>query len=183
MSTSVQVVDNFLPQHLADYLENMLLGGQFPWYYTRDITHGNLADIEVKNPAFTHNMYREGIEQTVFNTPALNLPFLGVLKMPPSMISRAIALLQTPQVGIERALHNNIHIDSPNPHTVLLYYVCDSDGDTFLFSTDKDDTTITKQVSPKKNRVLIFDGGIYHASGKPKSSHRCVINFNLTPSN
>ena len=182
MNTSVQVVDNFLPQQLADYIESLLLDSQFPWYYTKDITHGNL-DIEVKNPAFTHNLYKEDIDQAVFKTPVLNLPFLGVLKMPPSIISRATALLQIPQVGIEGALHNNIHVDSYNPHTVLLYYVCDSDGDTVLFSTDKDDTTITKQVSPKKNRVLIFDGGIYHASGKPKSSHRCVINFNLTPSN
>ena len=181
MGAQIQVVDNFLPAQLADSLEHMLLGNEFPWYYTPDITYGHSVNQEVKNPAFSHSLYREETGPSSFYLSVCNLPFLGSVKVTPSRVSRAVALMQTPQMDINSSLHNHPHVDTPNPHIVFLYYVCDSDGDTFMFSTDKDDHTITKQVTPKKNRALIFDGSIYHASSKPKASNRCVINFNLNP--
>ena len=181
MDAHIQVIDNFLPIQLADSLEHMLFSADFPWYYIPDITYGHSPDTEVKNSAFMHNLYKEETGPSSFYLNVCSLPFLGSAKVPPSRVSRAIALMQTPQMNINSYLHNNPHVDNLSPHIVFLYYVCDSDGDTFIFSTDKDDSTVTKQVSPKKNRALIFDGGIYHASSKPKDSNRCVINFNLNP--
>jgi hypothetical protein len=68
-----------------------------------------------------------------------------------------------------------------------LYYVNDSDGDTFLFNRTKKDgpipkdseLEILKRVSPKKGRVVLFDGSRYHSSSGPSKDVRCIINFNV----
>ena len=62
---------------------------------------------------------------------------------------------------------------------VFLYYVSDSDGDTFFFD-DKLGLNIKERVSPKKGRAVLFDGYHIHASSPPqKHKSRCVINANI----
>ena len=76
---------------------------------------------------------------------------------------------------------NNIcipHTDLMVPHYVCLYYINDTDGDTIFFEDDKN--TIFKRVSPKKGRVVIFDGSIFHSSSSPTTTPRAVINYNFT---
>jgi hypothetical protein len=75
------------------------------------------------------------------------------------------------------------------PYRVAVYYVNDSDGDTCLYKqTDADvppdkinstEFDIDKNVQPKKGRLIVFDGNIYHSSGKPKQDVRCIINYNF----
>jgi hypothetical protein len=36
-----------------------------------------------------------------------------------------------------------------------------------------------QKIEPKKNRLVIFNGNIYHSSTPPKLTKRVVINFNL----
>ena len=65
--------------------------------------------------------------------------------------------------------------DLDYPHTSLIYYVNDSDGDTVFFDGDK----IVESVTPKKGRCVIFDGLIPHGAGIPSKGPRCIINYNL----
>ena len=87
---------------------------------------------------------------------------------------------------------NHIHVNNEVPHLVLLYYVNDSDGDTILYDKTIDDIpfsvqypdeycdlNITHRVTPKKGRVLIFDGRHYHAPSSPTKSMRCIITIDL----
>ena len=73
--------------------------------------------------------------------------------------------------------HNTPHKDFEDPyvdHNVLLYYVNDSDGDTHFFKENK----IVKSVSPKANRLVVFDGNILHTGCHPCKAHtRIVINI------
>jgi hypothetical protein len=84
------------------------------------------------------------------------------------------------------------HIDSLYPHYIAIYYVNDSDGDTFIFNEsnptfEKDFSymqdhkfTVRDRITPKKGRVVIFPGHIYHASSfARRSPFRCVVNINL----
>ena len=68
-----------------------------------------------------------------------------------------------------------------NNFFVVLYYVCDSDGDTIIYNeTDNSDVyTLKQKVSPKKGRVVIFDGALMHTAEQPLNNTRCVINYNL----
>ena len=95
------------------------------------------------------------------------------VKVTDSRVLQARSFLQTPNNTTRK--YNNKHVDTTIPHVVVLYYVNDSDGDTHLFNG----VDIIKTVTPKKNRVVIFDGSIYHSSGSPTTNKRCVINFNI----
>ncbi len=78
---------------------------------------------------------------------------------------------------------NVVHQDSDEECVSMIYYVNDTDGDTYLFNEfyKKDvvpTLTIAKRVTPKKNRVVLFDSRRYHASSNPRNSRdRIVINF------
>lgn len=79
------------------------------------------------------------------------------------------------------------HIDGDTPHKVFLYYVNDSDGDTFMFDKffdpDKesvDNLCVTDRISPEMGKAVMFDGYQYHASSSPiKNDFRCVINIDF----
>ena len=78
--------------------------------------------------------------------------------------------------------------DTPNPphidiidgkHKVFLMYMNDSDGDT-LFYKDETGEEIINRISPKRGRIVFFDGHHYHSSTPPvKSSKRMVINIDI----
>jgi len=90
--------------------------------------------------------------------------------------------------------HHNPHVDFYEPHTVGLYYVNDSDGDTVVFNQTTEQVSLQQSViianagqfttlariAPKKGRMVFFDGRHYHASMHPiRSSHRIVVTFNF----
>ena len=92
----------------------------------------------------------------------------------------------------QKTKKNIIHVNRDVPHLVLLYYVNDSDGDTILYDKTMDDIpyeelypdeycdlNITHRVTPKKGRVLVFDGRYYHAPSSPTKSMRCIITLDL----
>jgi len=72
--------------------------------------------------------------------------------------------------------HYAPHIDFPIPHTVLLYYVNDADGNTVFFNKKNE---VVEEITPKKGRLLVFDGTVYHGGGIPRTGPRCVVNYNL----
>jgi hypothetical protein len=169
----MKIVDNALPDTLANEIEAVLFSNTFPWFFMDDITYRNNPNVKDKTMAFSHLFYSNGV---------INSDSFEMIEAIPIALSEtgtlllARSFLQLP-VSTTR-LHNNIHIDYETPHTVCLYYVNDTDGDTFIFANDK--KTITQRISPKKNRCVVFDGSTYHASSTPSKDKRAVINFDLS---
>lgn len=86
------------------------------------------------------------------------------------------------------------HVDMFFPHYTVLYYVNDSDGDTFLYNEKSPIVeygvtpeypsmfNVSASFSPKMGKALIFNGLIYHSSSLPQlNSHRIAININVVP--
>ena len=77
--------------------------------------------------------------------------------------------------------HNPSHtdLDWEDDWIVCIYYINDSDGDTYFF--DNDGNTI-KRVTPKKGRCVIFDSKIHHAGTCPiNNNYRLVANLIVKP--
>ena len=76
------------------------------------------------------------------------------------------------------------HQDFAFPHKACVFYINQSDGDTVFYNVTKNDYNdkckIQESVSPKPNRLVIFDGDLMH-SGHSPSQHkrRIIINSNF----
>jgi len=93
-------------------------------------------------------------------------------------------------------------VDHHAPHQTGLLYLNDSDGDTYFYdnyydpAVDEDFSQfdyyqkfiiehlkLQQSVTPKSNRLVLFDGYQYHASSCPiKTQLRVVMNFNYDKS-
>ena len=83
------------------------------------------------------------------------------------------------------------HTDNIEDHWVLLYYVCNSDGDTLIFEETHEDIPflevsnqtlhIMDNVEHKMGRGVLFHGSRYHCGLPPlKSDYRITFNHNFT---
>jgi hypothetical protein len=186
------VVDNLMPMSFQNNIKAALLEDNFPWYFQRDITAIGGAD---QAPGFSH-VYKHADrapDSRMFDLVSL-IAYMGAdnYGFDFKHIVQARSFLQVPLANnILTSEVDALHVDLPIDHLVVLYYVCDSDGDTILvdkkFNKDEGmvddcrytDYKIIKRVTPKKGRCLIFDGAYYHTAEQPKNNTRCVINFNL----
>ena len=51
------VIDNFIPVSLQERYKAWLLGDQFPWFFTEDVTFGTGMQ---KRPCMSHRLYLNG---------------------------------------------------------------------------------------------------------------------------
>ena len=93
-------------------------------------------------------------------------------------------LLQNPLCGKNQ--YNIAHVDTTTPKELFsaIYYLNDSDGDTFMFNerSNKDNLieklTISERITPKMGRTIIFPVNQFHASSNPiETKSRFVVNF------
>jgi len=81
------------------------------------------------------------------------------------------------------------HVDFPYiKHNSAIFYINDSDGDTILYNEEcpvgskeqltLDDLTECKRITPKANRLLLFEGNYWHTGESPVDHARRVI-FNM----
>ena len=77
-----------------------------------------------------------------------------------------------------------IHVDHDFHHLQILTYLNDSDGETILFDKRFDgnnnfiedgDYPILAKITPKKGRILVFDGSLYHTATPPSKGLRMVL--------
>jgi hypothetical protein len=79
--------------------------------------------------------------------------------------------------------HTDLYKNNPDLQIskVAIYYVNDSDGDTFFFDNE---LNVIHRQTPKKGTLALFDANIIHAASLSKdTAHRAVINFILKVEN
>ena len=175
----MKIIDDvFLPEQ-ANYIEDLLTSTICTWAYLPDSS--GTIDEGQKFPSFSKPIYHEdrgAIDNSFF------LRF--------EMISQTIAAKADVRYGDMLRIrcgmhlpnaswsgHHGVHVDQNNPHTVVIYYVNDTDGDTYFFDSDRE--TVINRIAPKKNTMVVFDGRLPHASSYPSMGERIIINFNFLP--
>ena len=201
MINDIYVFDDIIDKDYQNKIKSVLIGEtryndeDFPWYYIDDITASGDYENQ-KRGAFGHDYvhYEFGIESN------FHYLFIDLIKKSCSKLKikevntlQGRSFLQLP-TNIKREDVDSPHTDMSHRHFVMLYYVCDSDGDTIIYNekcknyknfdnnydvVDRTKFTIQKKVSPKQGRVVLFNGALYHTAEQPNHNVRCIVNYDL----
>jgi hypothetical protein len=188
----LEIIDDFLTKSYHKNILELLLSQKFDWMYCDDMTDSARKEQE-EGPygyGFAHYFWDEekGSQPPLggFIEPAL-YQMMDVAKC--EGILRARADLTT--WSKDEYVHLP-HVDYFFPNVGTVYYVNESDGDTILYNVkpenasnschpDQKDLKIVERVSPKANRLALFDGALLHTGSSPsKHKNRILINSNFS---
>ena len=202
MINDIYVFDDIIEKPYQELIKETLLGGDkpptidvveepFPWYYISDITDADHEASFQGRFGFTHQYVTpEGGIICDFHSLFFGLiqNSCKKLKIKEIDVLQGRSFLSTP-TKIPKGDVDTPHVDMAAPHFIMLYYVCDSDGDTIIYNEKtkfdactpdpKMNFTIKKKVSPKQGRVVLFNGIHYHTAEQPNHNLRCIVNYNL----
>lgn len=204
MIEGIHIIDDVIPKSYQDEIEKTMLD-EAQWMLRYDITYEKSLFLKLQQhrpglkprPGFFHALvqdYNLSSPITHFLRPLI-IQGLEKIDYKLDSISLGRSFLQLPiQEGLHEDIKDPLHVDSYQPHMVFLYYVVSSDGQTLIsdcksdWYDDSNDTIheytydrckILERVTPKKGRLVMFDGRHYHAAEQSKQDMRCIINFNL----
>jgi len=206
ISHIAQVVDDFITPAFQNEIQKVI--ESLPWYWVETVAlfpadRYRDAGAEFEDPrvsdafAFTHVCYSEGRPQSQYYEF-----FRSILRFLEAKLGIEVAeiirirLRLTPQYpGHKEGMFNAPHVDigTTNSFKTLVYYVNDSDGDTFIFNRRYDSSNppviLNKNEpdlqaiftnTPRKGSGVYFDGRYYHAGNSPINyKSRCIINFDF----
>ena len=190
----IRVFDNIVSKKEQEEIKNTLVTSShklsFNWFFIPDVTIK--TNEHQKRPGFCHIFFNDG----KINSPYYKLIETIITKTAKKAKVKVKDIIQARsflQLPLDKNYTGNDvdtpHIDRFDPHTVFLYYVCDSDGDTIIYdykSKHKDDipyaedVRVLKRITPKQGRVVVFDGLHWHTAEQPTKDVRCIINFNIS---
>ena len=193
MKDKILVFDDIIDLEYQERIRNILIGEKtfegyfFPWYFTKDVTRQMDEDSQ-KRSAFFHGYVISNDDNTigtidsVFHDLFVSLIENACNKIDKKNVSiiKGRSFLQLP-INFKGEREDTPHVDIVGDHFVILYYVCDSDGDTIIYNEQvkSDRYTVQKRITPKQGRVVLFDGSYYHTAEQPLNNIRCVVNYDL----
>lgn len=178
----IEIVENFLNKTEANYVEQYLKDS--PWFICPIGTTSavkffkNQTEDTKEYMQFVHPFLDDSGKLKDSNDKDFVNFFTGKLKNV-DQFYRMKANLQTQCSFSNEEFHNTIHVDRPDDldFKAAIYYVNETDGDTYFFDNDKN---LLETITPKKGRLVLFDGNTLHTSRHPKYAEtRQVININF----
>lgn len=191
MIKDIVVIDDLVNEIYQVEIEQALLAEMGPaWFLLDDVAYPGQA-VKHRQPGIVHPMFEEnkGIMSPLYHLAVplvyeavtrINFKFKNIIR------GRSFIQFPTPASNV-----NHAHIDTNESHLVVLYYVNDADGETVIYNQTADDIpnlpgfdtqqlSVKQRVSPKRGRVVMFNGRHYHSSSTPTTNKRCVINFDIS---
>lgn len=176
------VIDNAVPPTLFNKIKNFLCTDVCPWYHYNNVARPTESEI-LFDHGFGHIVMEDGEHKSNIS-PFLESAIFSAL----DSISQSPKNLRRIRAGLLTITNSTIvhtpHVDYFTPHKTGILYMNDSDGDTILYDQyheDKDlnNFTVHSKITPKSNRLVIFNGLQYHSSSTPTiTNSRVVVNFN-----
>lgn len=196
------ILDNLIPESFQKEVHTAITT-QTTWQYEPATSMGSKESgnfiqgydvfqdaMTIDCPQFTHFAMLNGQSSPAF--PALR-PMLYFVE---KRLNRRIDSIGRVKINCTtrngpRFTENNYnipHVDATVDNLLtMIYYVNDSDGDTFLFNESHEQgryisgVSLKQRVTPKMGRAVIFDAKRFHAGSNPiNESSRFVINFTFT---
>jgi hypothetical protein len=190
-----RIYDDIFTDNEKDLVENFLTDNKFAWHLGTGPNFRTVLPEQLKADGnentretvlLAHVFYLEGKKNSDNShlSDFIMDRFLFRTKHPFKELIRSKANLQLRSDLLDPTLHSTPHIDFEDDHTVLLYYVNDTDGNTVLFDRTvgqpKTEYKIIEEIEPRKGRFLVFNGKYYHAARYPISNElRINVNINF----
>jgi len=177
----LEIIDNCIPEFYQDYFEAICLGKTKGC----EIETGLAWTAKYEGTARRDGVSPLSFKHVLKSSAELSEHLVNFSTIPVSVVNKLgfglnelifARLFLTIPYNTDLKYHDP-HVDLNFPHTSLIYYVNDSDGDTVFFQPDY--KTIYTSVTPKKGRCVVFNGLIPHSAGIPTAGPRCIANFNL----
>jgi len=181
--SDVIIIDNFLSESYFKILQDMVTSEFFPWSFTREITNTNI-DSRLGSYGF---QFLLGDYDNFRRCSETDLT-MGCLKTIGDYLNAKRVFKARYDMTLynsEKFLHKP-HIDGdhiPNYFSTILY-MNNSDGDTVIYNEkcykieemDYDmQYTIKKTVTPKENRLVLFEGNVVHTGYSPSNNKNRIL--------
>jgi len=187
----IEIIDDYLSTVYFGYIEEVCTSSYFEWFTTDNITDDQNPKLSYLG--FSHPILINGeFPNSNFSNSLCGFLYdtLSLVKKKNVIRSRFDMTVYNPN-----KLMHNPHVDLEDPYipniTTILYITDNVDSDTIIFDkkiTSKEDKKnvdisnlkILKQIQPKKNRMVIFDGSYLHTGHSPiYENKRILINSNF----
>lgn len=177
----IQVIDNVISEKYSMFLFDQCV--KLPWTFVPNLSVGESSDYSSAGFSYTfflNKKYKTNDNSEDTNTKEYNFVVPLLLEaMDKFELNAGIDNIFRSRVRLslnkEVSKPEEKHLDFKFPHLVLLYYINNTDGDTYLFEGDK----VIERIQPKRGRCVLFDGTILHSSSSSTLSPRLVLNNNL----
>lgn len=191
-------IEDVIPKLYQDQVETELASDRFVWCFHDEAAHSG-SRFKESFSGLSHMAYLTEVEgRAPIQSPVSHmlLPILFTYCEKAGLEYNGLLRIRVglfPKTKIQ-AKHHNPHVDFSQPHRTAVYYVNDSDGDTFVFNQTVNEVPVSQaarfsndnkfkiagRVSPAKGKMMGFDGLHYHASMHPmKATKRIAITFNF----
>ena len=183
-----------LSPNLLKKTQNLVFARETPWYATSTDYHS--LQPNKHSYAWSNFVVLDGKPTSTLGE-SLNLIAMMLL----DNVNEKLKSICRIRLGLHNISPVNqiggIHVDENFDHRVAIFYLNDSDGDTYIYNeqyvpNNKQNydwhqyfnnivlkTTIMEQSTPKENKLICFDGKNYHSSRNPTNTARRVV-MNIT---
>jgi hypothetical protein len=184
-------IENLIGPDLQTSIEKFVTSTAFRWYYSPGTILLEELDEESKKFVVTKGINPHQFMHTIIKDSKQNSEFFNLiqpiienladnLKTDIEIIRVKFNLLSQNADSTHHYPHTDTNIIDSNIKT-MIYYVNETDGDTYLFNEiaplDHDTITVKETISPVKGSAVIFDASTLHAGSSPVNhTVRIVLN-------
>ena len=156
----MKIIDNFLPEEEFKSIKSLMMGFEFPWYFSPDIVRDGDGKFQLLHVFYQPEVGTNSKHITMWNT------FMNKVEAKKCERIKANLTFKTPKHEV-----TEYHFDYPDMKTAV-FYINTNNGYTEFESGVR--------VSSVANRVCIFDSNLQHrgVSHTEGGHQRIVVNFN-----
>ena len=163
----VRVIKNFLPRTLFLHLRNLVMGGDFPWYYNKS----TLTNMDDGNFMFVHAlMWNNKIVSPLYKDFQQMLPYVKEALEYKKLTRLKLNCYTNQNKKILHPLHKDVHLKKTKDYVIGVYHFNTCNGETIV-----DD----EKIKSEENQMLLFDNIPHQGNVQTNTRTRVVLNFNF----